>query len=60
MKCKRFSQEENELRQKEQFLATEVEDLRGKLRDKDEESLQVHTREERMQRQCQQVKAQLD
>jgi len=36
-KCKRYTHEEQELKQKEKFLATEVEDLRGKLRNKDEE-----------------------
>lgn len=51
-KCKRYTQEEHELKQKERFLATEVEDLRGKLRNKDEERQESFTREERMQRQC--------
>jgi len=47
-KCKRYTQDEQDLKQKEKFLATEVEDLRGKLRNKDEEKQESYTREERM------------
>ena len=49
---KRSAQEEQELREKESFLTTEVEGLREKMRSKDEEKDQSHSREERMQRQC--------
>jgi len=39
------------LREKEKFLSTEVENLKDKLRLKDDEKKEIYSREERIQRQ---------
>ena len=56
-KYKRTLEEENDLKEKEQFITTEMDGLKEKLRSKDEERQESFQREERMQRQCQQIKA---
>lgn len=50
-KCKASSKDEFDLREKEQYLATEVGTLREKLYNRDEEKKEIYLREEKMQRQ---------
>ena len=51
-RLRRLGQEEEDLRARERLMTTEVEGLRGKLREKDEERQEGYTREERINRQC--------
>jgi hypothetical protein len=47
-RCKRSAKEEQDLKEREQFISTELEGLREKLRNKDEERQECALREERM------------
>ena len=59
-KIRKIGQEQEEVREKERMMTTECEGLREKIRCREDEKVESHNREERMQRQCQQIKAQLD
>lgn len=51
-KIRKIGQEQEENREKERMITTECEGLREKIRCREDEKLESHNREERMQRQC--------
>ncbi len=51
-KIRKIQLEQEEVREKERMMTTECEGLREKIRSKEDEKVESHNREERMQRQC--------
>ena len=51
-KIRKIQKDQEDVREKEKMMTTECEGLKEKLRCKDDERHESHTREERMQRQC--------
>ena len=51
-KIRKIQLEQEEVREKERMMTTECEGLREKIRCKEDEKVESHNREERMQRQC--------